>query len=902
MKQFCLAFLLFCTVQLMGQNPCPLACNQVVYVSLNPNGPTEITPDMILEGNYANCIDFDPVVSLEDFVTNTELPNSPFVDASNLGQSILAIVTDLTTGNACWGQVIVDDPTTCQLICRPITTVYLDDSQALVEITPALLDAGSTCDPNNMHVEIYDPVTNMIIANSPFVTGTEVGAKLEARLIDSSVGKTCSTKLYVQNCENGVDIEIRQVGSGNEVLVDLVTTRFEAIVGFQFSLNYDGQLLKFDEFVSQHPDLISNVQFNGNIPNAVGFSWTDINIQGVTLPDESTLLTLKFTTLQEGDSEMQITSNPVDIEFINTDLEILCLNSQPSEIINSGSNVTGHIYKDKNDDCLLSPNDIPVKQWLVKLSDGTQEFYGATDENGKYLIFAPPGNYTLTAMGPNSLWGFCENDIAIELIDDTSSISQDFLALADVECAAMRVNISTPFLRRCFDNKYTLKYCNEGTVQAQDAFVEVVLDDDLIFVSSSHNDYTVSGQTIVFELGNVEEGDCGSISFVTNVNCNTTVLGQTHCVEAKIYPNEPCTSPDPAWTGASLQLEAECLNDEVVFNIKNIGLGDMAGPLEFIVIEDDVMLPSNDFFLTANEAMELSYPADGTTYRLLAEQEPFHPGESMPSLAMEGCTEDPVTVFTTGFVTMFSNNDLDPHVDIDCQESIGSYDPNDKQGFPKGYREEGYIKANTKLDYKIRFQNTGTDTAFTVVIKDQINPEFDLSTLVLGTSSHDFSFEIEEGHTLVFTFNDILLVDSTRNEPESHGFVTFSIDQVANHEDGTLLLNDAEIFFDFNEAVVTNTSQHEVGSDFVEMSTRVIDIENIGLKIYPNPAAEYVILEFDYTENSYLEIYDQLGQIIKQQEVRSGSKVRIADLQSGMYNYRVVSKNNVLAIGQFTRS
>ena len=63
--------------------------------------------------------------------------------------------------------------------------------------------------------------------------------------------------------------------------------------------------------------------------------------------------------------------------------------------------------------------------------------------------------------------------------------------------------------------------------------------------------------------------------------------------------------------------------------------------------------------------------------------------------------------------------------DMECQPNIGSFDPNDKTAFLNGHFENEWVKSNTDIDYKIRFQNTGTDTAFTVVIEDQLSTLLD---------------------------------------------------------------------------------------------------------------------------------------------------------------------------------
>jgi hypothetical protein len=59
---------------------------------------------------------------------------------------------------------------------------------------------------------------------------------------------------------------------------------------------------------------------------------------------------------------------------------------------------------------------------------------------------------------------------------------------------------------------------------------------------------------------------------------------------------------------------------------------------------------------------------------------------------------------------------------------------------------------------------------------------------------------------LTFTFANINLPDSNRNEPASHGYLKFSIAPLAAVAQGTRIENSADIFFDYNEPVRTNTA------------------------------------------------------------------------------------------------
>ena len=134
-----------------------------------------------------------------------------------------------------------------------------------------------------------------------------------------------------------------------------------------------------------------------------------------------------------------------------------------------------------------------------------------------------------------------------------------------------------------------------------------------------------------------------------------------------------------------------------------------------------------------------------------------------------------------------------------------SYDPNNKEVL-----QEQFIPADQDwLNYTINFQNTGTDTAYTVVIEDQLSQHLQWNTLQFLGASHDLSgLSIGPWGKASFRFDDIVLPDSNVNELASHGFISYRIKPQAGLAHGTLIENNAGIFFDMNLPVVTNTTRN----------------------------------------------------------------------------------------------
>lgn len=556
----------------------------------------------------------------------------------------------------------------------------------------------------------------------------------------------------------------------------------------------------------------------------------------------------------------------------------------------------GHIALDEN--CTIGDQSVPLSDWLVEIKKGNSTLYASTDAAGYYEVGVDTGQYQLSAVLPGPYYGSCLGTVNVAALTIDDSTAVDFPIDILQECPYLTVDISTGFLRRCFESSYTVFYRNTGTVAAEGTEVRVVLD-PFLSVQSASLSYEVAGDTLVFSLGTLEVNEYGYFTITVLVDCDNTVLGQTHCTSAAIRAANECPLPDN--DTPSVTLTGECDGDNVIFRLSNPGPG-VIEEAQFIVIEDDVMLAPTPYSLEEGQEKTFEYPANGSTWRL---ETPLYPNAfdgQFVSAVLEGCGTNGDGTFSTGFVNQFSLNDHAQATDTDCRQNIGSYDPNDKQAFPEGYRAENEIYPNTPIEYLIRFQNTGTDTAFRVVIIDTLSQHLDPATIRPGASSHPYAVELYGSGVARFTFYPIALPDSSKNEPASNGFVKFTIDQRADLPVGTRLENRAGIYFDFNAPVLTNTTFHTVGK-YLGDPTGQPDPAPVAanLRIVPNPVSGIADLSIEgvFISEGQLALYDGAGKLVAVQPVRDNQMtLNVRHLPSGLYFFRVRTEGGWVGAGK----
>ena len=553
--------------------------------------------------------------------------------------------------------------------------------------------------------------------------------------------------------------------------------------------------------------------------------------------------------------------------------------------------ISGVVFLDENSDCEFNSPELKLSEWMVELESDDEIRHRMSLEDGFYSFYTTPGNYTLRLVPLNSAWEACD-PVKIEIPEGGAQdpFNINLGAQANGSCNLPKVNLIVPSLTRCFDSQMFVYYSNVGNQALDDVYIELEMD-EFHSIQTSEVAFTPIGDNKYrFDIGSLEVFENGKFEVVVLTSCDA-YLGQTHCFTTEVFPHEDCDGFTGEWDGSSIVVEGKEAQGEIEFTISNVG-SDMSESLNWFIIEDDVLMKQGRFQLNALNNNEIVIPAncDGKTYRIEAEQSRFHPGNSYPSLSVEGCSGD----FTPGLVNLFAQDDENLYKDIDCVNNIGSFDPNDKQGFPFGSTEKRCVDLNRHIDYLIRFQNTGTAPAFTVVITDQIDENLDLNTLEIVGSSHDFIVDLDQSGQLTFTFNDINLPDIKADEKGSNGFIKYKILPKKDIVLGTQVNNQAKIYFDFNEPVITNETLHTIDDNCIDLviNSSTNDPEtNQLVVVYPSPFMDEFSIRFkdeSMTRSFRMLLYDTKGRLIANVKSEEGFiQYENSELTAGVYFYEL---------------
>jgi uncharacterized repeat protein (TIGR01451 family) len=451
--------------------------------------------------------------------------------------------------------------------------------------------------------------------------------------------------------------------------------------------------------------------------------------------------------------------------------------------LNYPGKISGQVLLDDDTNCVADGSEKGLGYWRI-IAEGT-DFYraGMSRPDGSFLISVPDGDYTVRALSAGSGWELCADEVNVSIDENAQTASVDFLAQSTAHCANLIVEFSAPFLRRCFENQYTVQVRNTGPETSTGTRLVLNLDQFFEFNSASIPHTLIDASTVSFDLGILALNETITFKVFFTLSCQAE-LGAEHCLSGNVTADNQC-----------------------------IG--------------------------------ERSYT-------------------------------------------------------IECQENIGSFDPNDKRTFNADGRQSDQVDKDEYIYYHIRFQNTGTDTAFNVRIVDPLSTRLDIGTFEMLSASHSFTYEITDGPTLIADFKHILLPDSTTNEPESHGYLKFRIKPLPSFDYGTTIPNKADIVFDFNEPVLTN----ETITSILPALGVNDQYDRIDFTVFPNPAKHILELRLAEADRGRVDawvVYDTQGMIKTHAAYETRRGININTLPSGLYMLVLIEKGEMIGARKFVK-
>lgn len=191
-------------------------------------------------------------------------------------------------------------------------------------------------------------------------------------------------------------------------------------------------------------------------------------------------------------------------------------------------------------------------------------------------------------------------------------------------------------------------------------------------------------------------------------------------------------------------------------------------------------------------------------------------------------------------------------------------------------------QASDFLHYTIRFQNTGTSVAHKIVIRNALEDDLDPGTIEIIGASHTFKPALDS-KTLEFTFDNIDLPPMANDDEASYGYVTYKIKPTTGVGIGSVIENNAEIYYDANFPVTTNTAVTTISA----LGTKGFASGKL-LQVYPNPASDVLNVNSGTARIKSIAILNHLGQTVQVlQHVGQTNKIDVNALANGLYLIRV---------------
>jgi len=211
-----------------------------------------------------------------------------------------------------------------------------------------------------------------------------------------------------------------------------------------------------------------------------------------------------------------------------------------------------------------------------------------------------------------------------------------------------------------------------------------------------------------------------------------------------------------------------------------------------------------------------------------------------------------------------------------------SYDPNEKI-----VESVDPVRPGTELSYTIHFENFGNDTAYTVVVADTLPPGVDISTFRFIGASHTCTPRLDgtvDNPVIFFNFIPIKLTAKKEDSVRSKGQIDFKIRLKDNVALGSIHENKAHIYFDRNEAIITNTVVTKVKNPSIFTQVPSVVLDQKELKAYPNPARNEINVQLPAGYRSAkVQLLNLQGQILIETQMQQNGQLNVEQIPVGFY-------------------
>lgn len=381
-------------------------------------------------------------------------------------------------------------------------------------------------------------------------------------------------------------------------------------------------------------------------------------------------------------------------------------------------------------------------------------------------------------------------------------------------------------------------------------------------------------------------GQPGVYDFAFNTNnplfsCATTYSNVTIGANDNVTYYFPVTAPtvsDVAVTMTTYQLPRPGLPYTYLIRLRNKGTVPTSGVLHFLR-DSQLGTPTSLPLGATSTANGFSLPFnDLPPFAVWTYEVPFQ----VPTIPTVNLGDH---ITTSVFATQVANESqpLDNIFGLN-EVVVGSYDPNDINESHGGKIGLDAFGADDRLVYTIRFENTGTAEAFDILINNTLDAQLDPATVELLDSSNNVTLD-RVGNTLRFQFKDINLEPSVPNTQIGKGYLQYAVKPTPGFQPGTIIPNQASIYFDTNPAIITNVFETE----FVETLSVTQPVRG-AVKMYPNPVSGVLTVE-NPSNIKKLTVYTVLGKVVLTQASDAPSvTLDLSSLEKGVYFLRVDSE------------